>query len=91
MNLRHWLIKKLALGDMIILNTDFVFGGVRSQNCGPGLIDNVFVRDWESDYGIGIGNVYNCAIKLDDPHDLCISNLYVDLTIPNVPEVSTDG
>lgn len=42
MNIRHWLIKKLACGDMIMMNFERRWtGSTVPANLGPALISNV--------------------------------------------------
>ena len=42
--LRHWLIRRLACGDMVVLNVELAFGAWRRRNAGPALLANVRVR-----------------------------------------------
>jgi len=53
---RHWLIRKLALGDMILLNFEIRSDGKYIQrNLGPALISNADITDFSADYGLSVG------------------------------------
>jgi hypothetical protein len=53
---RHWLIRKLALGDMILLNFEIRSDGKYIQrNLGPALISDADITDFSADVGIAIG------------------------------------
>lgn len=75
MNWRHRLIKWLALGDMIIMNADYQFGGFRKQNAGQSLITNLDFRGVETAIGIAphaVGSLNldcaNASIEIEDVH-----------------------
>lgn len=57
MNLRHRLLKWIALGDMVMLNVDLANDGtIRSRNAGPMLIYGLKVWQWDRPYALSFGH-----------------------------------
>jgi hypothetical protein len=67
------MIKKLAFGDMIILNVEYSFQMMRPRNCGPCLIEGVHVCKWNAEAAVSFGSPCG-AIAIDHARNVTISN-----------------
>lgn len=75
---RHWLIRKLSCGDMILLNFEIRSdGSFINRNCGSSLISEADVTGFEADYCVFLGRGMQhgkSALSLAVTQGLTVSN-----------------
>lgn len=83
---RHWLIRKLSCGDLIMINFSLDDAGIIDRrNLGPALIGNVDVemRNDESGIYVGWGAKKNGNLHLKAMSNLCFSNVWFRKRFPS--------
>lgn len=77
---RHWLIRKLSCGDMILLNFEIRSdGSFINRNCGPSLISDADITGFDADYCVFLGRGMKrgkSALSLAVMQGLTISNSF---------------
>lgn len=74
---RHWLIRKLSCGDMILLNFEVRSDrSIISRNLGPSLIDGAIFTSFKGSRCVDVGRCYKgeAAMGIVADRSLTISN-----------------
>lgn len=77
---RHWLIRKLSCGDMVLMNFEIRSdGSFISKNLGPTILRNADVTVFDAAYAIYIGRGYkkDACIGLASHKNIILDEVYV--------------
>lgn len=81
-SLRHWLIRKLSCGDLIMMNFDIrPDGSIDNRNLGPVVLANVSISGNGKDVGVSAGkaapNAKLAILRDVVAQDVCISKCLI--------------